>query len=181
MSGVIVIIPAAGSGSRFGGDIPKQFRTLGGKPLLMHVIERFLVDDRVERVIVPVQEMLLSTIVPVPGDRLRFIAGGATRQESVTRGFEAAAADEDEIVAVHDAVRPFFSYEVFHAVVDAALEHGAAFPAIDVADTIHVVEDNRIVGAVFGHACDNGRGQIAMYIDKGQTATRDHVLVNQIE
>src|SRR5205085_7945873 len=121
------------------------FRTLGGKPLLMHVIERFLVDDRVDRVIVPVQEMLVSSMAPAPGDRLRFIAGGATRQESVTRGFEAAAGDEHEIIAVHDAVRPFFSYEVFHAVIDAALEHGAAFPAIDVADTIHVVEDNRIV------------------------------------
>ena len=145
MSGVIVIIPAAGSGSRFGGDIPKQFRTLGGKPLLMHVIERFLVDDRVDRVIVPVQEMLLSSIAPAPGDRLRFIAGGATRQESVTRGFEAAAGDEQDIVAVHDAVRPFFSYEVFHAVIDAAREHGAAFPAIPIADTIHVVDDDRVV------------------------------------
>jgi len=141
---VIVIIPAAGSGSRFGGDIPKQFRTLGGKPMLMHVIERFLFDERVHRVIVPVQEMLLSSIVPVPGDRLRFIAGGVTRQESVARGVDAAG-DVRAIVAVHDAVRPFFSYEVFHAVIDAAREHGAAFPAIPIADTIHVVDDDRVV------------------------------------
>ena len=141
---VLVIIPAAGSGSRFGGDIPKQFRTLGGKPMLMHVIERFLFDERVHRVIVPVQEMLLSSIVPVPGDRLRFIAGGVTRQESVARGLDAAG-DVQAIVAVHDAVRPFFSYEVFHAVIDAAREHGAAFPAIPIADTIHVVDDDRVV------------------------------------
>jgi len=141
---VLVIIPAAGSGSRFGGDIPKQFRTLGGKPMLMHVIERFLFDERVHRVIVPVQEMLLSSIVPVPGDRLRFIAGGVTRQESVARGVDAAG-DVRAIVAVHDAVRPFFSYEVFHAVIDAAREHGAAFPAIPIADTIHVVDDDRVV------------------------------------
>ena len=141
---VLVIIPAAGSGSRFGGDIPKQFRTLGGKPMLMHVIERFLFDERVHRVIVPVQEMLLSSIVPVPGDRLRFIAGGVTRQESVARGVDAAG-DVQAIVAVHDAVRPFFSYEVFHAVIDAAREHGAAFPAIPIADTIHVVDDDRVV------------------------------------
>ena len=130
---VIVIIPAAGCGSRFGGDIPKQFRTLGGKPMLMHVIERFLFDERVHRV-----------IVPVPGDRLRFIAGGVTRQESVARGVDAAG-DVRAIVAVHDAVRPFFSYEVFHAVIDAAREHGAAFPAIPIADTIHVVDDDRVV------------------------------------
>ena len=49
------------------------------------------------------------------------------------------------IVAVHDAVRPFFSYEVFHAVIDAAREHGAAFPAIPIADTIHIVDDDRVV------------------------------------
>jgi len=142
---VIVIIPAAGSGSRFGGDVPKQFRTIGGKPILQHVVERFLFDERVERVIVPVHEMLLSTITPAPGEKIQFVAGGATRQESVTRGLEAAG-DVEGVIAVHDAVRPFFSYEVFHAVIDAAREFGAAFPALPLADTIHVVDDNQIVG-----------------------------------
>jgi 2-C-methyl-D-erythritol 4-phosphate cytidylyltransferase len=140
---VIVIIPAAGSGSRFGGEIPKQFRTLGGKPILQHVVERFLFDERVDRVIVPVQEILLSTIGESPGDRVTFVAGGETRKESVTRGLEAAG-DVQDIIAVHDAVRPFFSYDVFHAVVDAAREHGAAFPALPVADTIHVIDDDKI-------------------------------------
>lgn len=138
---VIVIIPAAGSGSRFGGDVPKQFRTIGGKPIIQHVIERFLFDERVERVIVPVNERLLSTIAKSPGDKVQFVAGGATRQESVTRGLEAAG-DVHDVIAVHDAVRPFFSYEVFHAVIDAAREHGAAFPALPLADTIHVVDDD---------------------------------------
>ena len=140
---VIVILPAAGSGSRFGGEIPKQFRTLGGKPILQHVIERFLFDDQVERVIVPVQESLLATIGHAPGDRVQFVAGGDTRQESVTRGLEAAG-DVSDVIAVHDAVRPFFSAGVFHAVIEAAREHGAAFPAVPVADTIHVVNDDTI-------------------------------------
>ena|SRR5438067_270950 len=141
---VLVIVPAAGSGSRFGGEIPKQFRTLAGKPLLQHVVERLLFDDRVDRVIVPVQETLLSTIGQAPGDRVRFVAGGETRKESVTRGLDAAGNDH-EIVAVHDAVRPFFSYDVLHAVIDAAIEVGAAFPAIPVADTIHVLDGDKIV------------------------------------
>src|SRR5438552_16127337 len=141
---VLVIVPAAGSGSRFGGEIPKQFRTLGGKPLLQHVVERLLFDERVDRTIVPVQELLLSTIGPSPGDRVQFIAGGETRKESVTRGLDAAG-DDHEIVAVHDAVRPFFSYDVLHAVIDAAIEYGAAFPAIPIPDTIHVLDGDKIV------------------------------------
>jgi 2-C-methyl-D-erythritol 4-phosphate cytidylyltransferase len=139
-----VIIPAAGAGSRFGGDIPKQFRTLGGKPIIQHVIERFILDARVGGVIVPVHEMLLATISKTATERVKFVAGGATRQESVTRGLEAAG-DEFELIAIHDAVRPFFSPEVFHAVIDAARETGAAFPALPVSDTIHVVNEDKVV------------------------------------
>ncbi len=140
---VLVIIPAAGSGSRFGGDIPKQFRALAGKPLLQHVIERFMLDDQVSRVIVPIAEALLRTVEPMP--RVQFVAGGATRQQSVTLGLAAAGDDVDDIIAVHDAVRPFFSSETFHAAVAAAREHGAAFPALPVADTIHVLDGDKVV------------------------------------
>src|SRR5713226_7904339 len=140
---VMVIIPAAGSGSRFGGDIPKQFRALAGKPLLQHVIERFMLDDQVSRVIVPIAEALVTTVEPMP--RVQFVAGGATRQQSVTLGLAAAGEDVGDVIAVHDAVRPFFSRETFHAAVAAAHEHGAAFPALPVADTIHVLDGDKVV------------------------------------
>lgn len=140
---VLVIVPAAGSGSRFGGEIPKQFRTLAGKPILQHVVERFLLDGEVSRVIVPVAEALVASVKPM--ERVQFVAGGATRQQSVARGLEAAGDDDFDVVAVHDAVRPFFSPEVFHEAVAAAREHGAAFPALPVADTIHVVDGDRVV------------------------------------
>lgn len=136
-----VIIPAAGSGSRFGGDIPKQFRSLGGKPILQRVVERFLVHPRVERVIVAVAEILLAEVKQT--DRVRFVAGGATRQQSVTNAL--ALVDAEELVAVHDAVRPFFTYETFDALLDAAAEHGAAFPGMPVTDTIHVVHESMII------------------------------------
>lgn len=140
---VLVIVPAAGSGSRFGGEIPKQFRTLAGKPLLQHVVERFLLDGEVSRVVVPVAEALVASVKAM--DRVQFVAGGATRQQSVARGLEAAGDDDVDVIAVHDAVRPFFSAEVFHAAVAAAREHGAAFPALPLADTIHVVDGDRVV------------------------------------
>ncbi len=133
----LVIIPAAGSGSRLGGEIPKQFRLLAGRPILDRVIERF---HDVGRIIVAVAEpqTMQSTA------RVRFVAGGATRQESVIRAL-AAAEDDFDLVAVHDAVRPFFKTTTFHALLDAAAEHGAAFPAMAVTDTIHIARDGRLV------------------------------------
>jgi 2-C-methyl-D-erythritol 4-phosphate cytidylyltransferase len=140
-----VIIPAGGSGTRFGGQIPKQFHLLAGKPLLQHVIERFLADQEVVKIIVPVVEAALPGVDRSPVARVQFVAGGTTRLQSVTRGFEAATEDYD-VVAIHDAVRPFFRFATFHAVVDAAQEIGAAFPAIPITDTIHVMNaDGTIV------------------------------------
>ena len=143
MAGLIVIIPAAGSGSRFGGGLPKQFQPLGGKPLLLHVVERFLVDDAVDRVVVPVAEMLLGSVSS--SARVTFIAGGETRQQSVIRGV--AAAGDAELIAVHDAARPLFSSAIFHAVVDAARATGAALPVIPVTDTIHVMNDDATIAS----------------------------------
>jgi 2-C-methyl-D-erythritol 4-phosphate cytidylyltransferase len=141
---LVIIVPAAGSGSRFGGGIPKQFQTLLGKPLIQHVIERFLLDESVTRVIVPVAEMLLASVRQSGGDRVTFVAGGETRQQSVIRGL--AAVDPDaEIIAVHDAVRPLFSIETLHAVVSAARESGAALPILPVTDTIHVMTEEATV------------------------------------
>ncbi|MEO8034358.1 MAG: 2-C-methyl-D-erythritol 4-phosphate cytidylyltransferase [Acidobacteriota bacterium] len=136
----VVIIPAAGGGSRFGGEIPKQFVPLGGKPILQHAIERFLLDPLVARVIVAIPEPLLPGIAKTETERLRFVAGGETRQASVSRAMKEAGS-EMELVAVHDAVRPFVTMAMFHAVLDAAREFGAAFPGIPVTDTIHTVSD----------------------------------------
>jgi 2-C-methyl-D-erythritol 4-phosphate cytidylyltransferase len=138
---VAVIIPAAGSGARFGGDIPKQFRLLGGKPILQLVVERFLAHERVSRIVVAVAEILVSEAKQT--ERVKFVAGGATRQQSVTNAL--ASIGDEELVAVHDAVRPFFGYGTFDALLDAATAHGAAFPGVPVTDTIHLVRDERIV------------------------------------
>ena len=90
--GVLVIIPAAGSGTRFGGPIPKQFHPLAGKPLVQYVVERFLMTD-VARVVVAIPEPLLTTIKQAPGDRVQFVAGGETRLQSVMNAMRAAGDD----------------------------------------------------------------------------------------
>jgi 2-C-methyl-D-erythritol 4-phosphate cytidylyltransferase len=140
---VLVIIPAAGSGVRFGGDVPKQFLPLGGKPLIQRVVERFLFDAVVTRVVVPVADMLLSAVTTSPGDRVQFVAGGATRLQSVRCGLEAAGGEFD-LIAIHDAVRPFFSLDTFHATLEAARTHGAAFPGIPLPDTVHQIANDAI-------------------------------------
>lgn len=139
---VLVIIPAAGSGSRFGGEIPKQFRPLAGTPILLRVIERFFSDDVVSQIVIAVPEAAMTNVKQT--ERVKFVAGGATRQESVTNAFAAAEGDYD-VVAVHDAVRPFFKRAMFHELVDAAREHGASFPVAPVPDTIHVVREGMLV------------------------------------
>ena len=138
---LVVIVPAAGTGSRFGSGIPKQFQPLAGKPLVQHVIERFLLDENVMRVVVPVAEVLLASVKN--SERVSFVAGGATRQQSVIRGLEEA--EDAEFIAVHDAARPLFSPAIFHAVIAGAREVGAALPVIPVADTIHVMNDDATV------------------------------------
>ncbi|HEV7768684.1 MAG TPA: 2-C-methyl-D-erythritol 4-phosphate cytidylyltransferase [Thermoanaerobaculia bacterium] len=138
---VAVIIPAAGTGSRFGGQLPKQFQLLAGKPLVQHVIERFLLDMNVSRVIVPVAEMLLASVKN--GDRVVWVAGGETRQQSVIRGL--AEVGDAELIAVHDAARPLFSETTFHTVIAAAREFGAAVPVVPVTDTIHVMNSEAFV------------------------------------
>jgi 2-C-methyl-D-erythritol 4-phosphate cytidylyltransferase len=138
---IAVIIPAAGTGSRFGGELPKQFHPLAGKPLVQHVIERFLLDENVSRVIVPVAEMLLASVKN--SERVVWVAGGETRQQSVIRGL--AETRDADLIAVHDAARPLFSEATFHAVVAAARETGAALPVVPVTDTIHLMSNDATI------------------------------------
>jgi len=144
---VLVIIPAAGSGSRFGTPIPKQFQPLAGKPLVQYIVERFLLSGLVEKIVVAVSDALLATVKQAPGDRVQFVAGGETRQQSVIAAFNAAGTEFD-VVAVHDAVRPFFRMRTFEALLDAARESGAALPALPITDTIHVTRDGKLSATV---------------------------------
>ncbi|HEX9161634.1 MAG TPA: 2-C-methyl-D-erythritol 4-phosphate cytidylyltransferase [Thermoanaerobaculia bacterium] len=141
---ILVVIPAAGSGTRFGGDIPKQFRPLQGKPVLQHVVERFLVHEDVARIMVAVTEKLLTVVAQNESDRVRFTAGGETRLDSVMSAFTAAGDDGYDIVAVHDAVRPFFFDATFIEAVSTAAEFGAAMPGIPIIDTLHAVRNEFI-------------------------------------
>src|SRR6185295_17676627 len=119
---VAVILPAAGLGTRMGKASPeksgtsrKQFMLLDGSPILTHTVRKFAASDRVSQILVAVRpedrewvESLLGS--EFPGSRVRVVEGGNSRQESVQNALEALQADTD-LVAVHDAVRPFIDLE----------------------------------------------------------------------
>jgi 2-C-methyl-D-erythritol 4-phosphate cytidylyltransferase len=109
--------------------------------MVQHVIERFLLDPLVSRVIIPVAESLLDNVKN--SERVVWVAGGETRQQSVIRGL--AETRDAELIAVHDAARPLFSQDTFHAALEAAREFGAALPIVPVSDTIHLMSDEATV------------------------------------
>ncbi|MGH9801365.1 MAG: 2-C-methyl-D-erythritol 4-phosphate cytidylyltransferase [Blastocatellia bacterium] len=145
----VAIIPAAGSGSRLGGQIPKQFLEIGGAPILAHTISRFVECDDIAAI-----------AVALPADRLDefrarnrgarvlkpiyYVNGGTERSDSILNALEAVAELKPEIVAVHDAVRPFVTPAQISAVIAKAKEIGAAILALPATDTIKEVENGLI-------------------------------------
>jgi 2-C-methyl-D-erythritol 4-phosphate cytidylyltransferase/2-C-methyl-D-erythritol 2,4-cyclodiphosphate synthase len=139
MSGIAVLVVAAGRGERAGGSVPKQYAPLLGKPVLRWTLDAWTRHPNVSTIQVaigPEQDALYANAVE--GLDLRApIIGGATRQESVRLGLEALADALPEIVLIHDAARPFVSDRLIAAVI-SALEAGAdaAVPLLPVADTL---------------------------------------------
>ncbi|MDF2493372.1 bifunctional 2-C-methyl-D-erythritol 4-phosphate cytidylyltransferase/2-C-methyl-D-erythritol 2,4-cyclodiphosphate synthase [Sphingomonas sp.] len=129
----VVLIVAAGKGERTGGEIPKQFAPLAGRPMLMWSHAALAVHPTIDDILVvigPGQEGLLKDCLP----DARFVLGGATRRESVARGI-ASLQDADRII-VHDAARPFPSSSVVDRLLAALDQADAAIPVLPVTDTI---------------------------------------------
>jgi 2-C-methyl-D-erythritol 4-phosphate cytidylyltransferase len=145
----IAIIPAAGSGVRFGGQIPKQFIEIAGAPIIVHTLRRFDECEEVGAIIVAlrreeverVERALSAHKIRKP---VRLVAGGAERSDSILNALGVAKEFRPEIAAVHDAVRPFVTPERISAVIKKAREVGAAILAQPATDTIKEVEDGLI-------------------------------------
>jgi 2-C-methyl-D-erythritol 4-phosphate cytidylyltransferase/2-C-methyl-D-erythritol 2,4-cyclodiphosphate synthase len=138
MDKVTALIVAAGSGSRMGGDVPKQFRPIAGRAVLRHAVEAMARHPRIDavRVVVGAGQEALATEALAGMDVGGLIVGGRERAESVANGL---AAIDGEIVLVHDAARPSCPPEVIDRLLDALAKgnHGAV-PALAVADTLAV-------------------------------------------
>jgi 2-C-methyl-D-erythritol 4-phosphate cytidylyltransferase len=147
------IIVAAGSGKRFGAKIPKQFIELAGKPLIIHTLERFDACDEIGEIILvlPSNETagFLKIIEKFPLKKLsKIVAGGKTRAESVSKGFQAVRPQNAEIIAIHDGARPLVSIDEISQTIAKARETGAACLVAMVTDTIKRVANGKIVETI---------------------------------
>jgi 2-C-methyl-D-erythritol 4-phosphate cytidylyltransferase len=140
-----VIIVAGGKGERMNADLPKQFLSIGNKPILMHTLAAFYAYDP-----------NITIILVLPGSQLSFwkelceshaftishllTEGGKTRFHSVKNGLSLVAADS--LVAIHDGVRPFVSQATIHRCFDAATLNGSAVPVTEPVDSIRYVDEN---------------------------------------
>jgi 2-C-methyl-D-erythritol 4-phosphate cytidylyltransferase/2-C-methyl-D-erythritol 2,4-cyclodiphosphate synthase len=135
---VSAIIAAGGRGARVGGERPKQFLPLGGRPILQRSVEAFLLHDRIAEVVVALPPDLVDDVPDYLKTGIKPVAiidGGARRQDSVANAF-ALVASRADIVVIHDAARPLVSADLIRRTLDAAVEHGAAIAAQPATDTV---------------------------------------------
>ncbi len=143
-----VVLPAGGSGSRMGGGQAKQFRDLGGAPVLVQTLRAFARHPEVGAAVVVVpagEEAATAERLATFGLDAEVVTGGPTRQASVANGVRALPPAVD-LVLVHDAVRPFVSADVIARVIGAARHGGAAAAAVRVADTLRQGGDGPLFG-----------------------------------
>jgi 2-C-methyl-D-erythritol 4-phosphate cytidylyltransferase/2-C-methyl-D-erythritol 2,4-cyclodiphosphate synthase len=147
MVGVAAVIVAAGRGSRAGGDMPKQFRPIGGEPMIRRGLLMFVEHPNVGAVqpVIHQDDMAMFQSSVAGLDVLPPVFGGATRQNSVRAGLEALAPRQPDIVLIHDAARPFASAALVSRAIAAAERSGAAIPALPVTDTVKTVDADGLV------------------------------------
>jgi 2-C-methyl-D-erythritol 4-phosphate cytidylyltransferase len=142
---VFVILPAAGLGTRMAGPQPKQFLILDGIPILIHSLRAFAAVERVTAIYVAVRKTEMERVQAQIAEygfagKVRVVEGGDYRQESVSHALAALPAQPDDVVLVHDAVRPLIDAATIERTIDAVLEHGAAIVGLPAVDTIKQVE-----------------------------------------
>jgi len=148
-----VLIPAAGRGTRIGGPTPKQYLEVAGISILARSLRNAQACDLVDAIVVATGAEELDRVRSIAEregiSKLRqVVVGGELRQDSVARALAAVTESGDDIVAVHDAVRPFASPSLFGAVISRARVSGAAIAAQLVPDTVKQVDGDRIVGTI---------------------------------
>ena len=147
---VFVILPAAGLGTRMTpghspGASAKQFLALAGLPILVHSLRAFAAVAQVSAIIVAVRASEMGRVQSLLAEhqlagRVTVVEGGDSRQESVGHALAAVNAEDDDIVLVHDAVRPLIDPETIARTIEAVTEHGAAIVGLPAIDTIKQVD-----------------------------------------
>jgi 2-C-methyl-D-erythritol 4-phosphate cytidylyltransferase len=172
---VFVIIPAAGLGTRMAAlsarsaERPKkkapskQFKEIDGVPILVHTLRKFAAVAAIYEIIVALRKdeiagfrtQIEKEYPEILSKRLQMVEGGEHRQDSVASALTRTAADPDDLVLVHDAVRPFVTAEIIGNVIEAAQKHGAAiagWPAVDTVKQVERTADGALIKATIPRA-----------------------------
>lgn len=148
-----VVVVAAGQGTRLGGEVPKQFRLIGGVPMLLRALRPFVAHPEVARVTVALPADIVAAppawLSAIAGEVCTLIAGGAERTDSAMAAVAALPA-ACTIVLVHDAARPFVERGLIDLVIARAREGKGAVPAIPVGDTLKRAGDPAAGGGIAG-------------------------------
>lgn len=158
-SNVFAMVLAGGQGTRMGNvEKPKQFMEIGGKPIIVHTVEKFAMYEEFEAIIVlsPKQWInhtadLIRKNIP-DSSRIVVIQGGDTRNETVMNGIryieEHHCLDEDTVIVTHDSVRPFLSHRIIQENIRLGMQYDACDTVIPAVDTITVSEDGEIISEI---------------------------------
>ncbi len=147
---VLVIIPAAGKGARFGSaELPKQYHSLEGIPVIIHTLRLLEGLDSVDAVAVVVnpdyKNYLTGLLVEYGITKVKFIIdGGAERQESVHNAVKAGICAEHDFILVHDSVRPLATAGLFNSVISTLGAFDAVIPGVRPKDTVKQLSEGRI-------------------------------------
>ena len=158
---ISAIILAGGKGTRMGNtEMPKQFLKIGNKPIIIHTIEAFLLNERLNKIIItsPKQWIqhtndLINKFIPAQlKEKIAVCAGGLDRNESIMSGIryieENFGINDDDIIVTHDAVRPFLTHRIINDNIDAALKFGACDTVVPAFDTIVESVDGNVISNI---------------------------------
>lgn len=153
-----VLILAGGTGKRMGKTkMPKQFLELGDKPIFIHTLEQFLLNENIDNIILCCHKNWISHAINtidkyIHKNNITVVDGGDTRNDSMINGCnyikENFGLNDDDIVIVHDAVRPFVSQRIINSNIEMAKQYVAVDTVIPATDTIVKSEDNKIISEI---------------------------------
>lgn len=156
---VFGVILAGGIGSRMGNvEKPKQYLTVGNKPIIIHTIEKFYASSRFEKLIVLCPNQWINHTKNLirknfkNTDRIVVIEGGSTRNETIMNSIryieKEYGLEDDTVIVTHDSVRPFLTHRIIEENIDYALEYGACDTVIAASDTIVESKNHKIISNI---------------------------------
>lgn len=156
---IFAAILAGGVGSRMGNsDVPKQFLNLGDKPILIHTIEKFIINSKFDKILVLTPNNFINSTIDLikniegETDKIIVLEGGETRNDTIRNAISYIKSnfsiDDDSIIVTHDSVRPFVSHRIIEDNIKMASEYGACDTVIPATDTIVESVDGNTISSI---------------------------------